>query len=214
MKLPFFIEKNWLIPTFLKNLSTLEYTVATNNLSLATIDITTQLVERCRSNDSAAQFELYKRYSKAMYNISLRMLGNSDDAQDVLQDAFVAAFQNLQQFTGKATFGAWLKRIVINRCLDFLKKKRLPIVEIENISYKISEKPVEKEKEFTLYGIHPKQVHNEIKNLPKGCRVILNLYLLEGYDHKEIAQILEISESTSKSQYARAKKLLKERLLH
>ena len=182
-------------------------------MSLATIDITTQLVERCRQNDSAAQFELYSRYSKAMYNISLRMLGNADDAQDVLQDAFVAAFQNLQQFTGKATFGAWLKRIVINKCLDRLKKKKLPIVEMENVAYKITDDSMNCDgEEFNLYGIRPEKVHHEIKTLPKGCRVVFNLYLLEGYDHKEIAQILEISESTSKSQFARAKKLLREKL--
>ena len=181
-------------------------------MSLATIDITTQLVERCRRNDSAAQFELYSRYNKAMYNISLRMLGDADDAQDVLQEAFVAAFQNLQQFTGKATFGAWLKRIVINKCLDHLKKRRLPIVQMENVDYKLTEEPTNLKDDFSLYGIEPARVHREIKSLPKGCRVIFNLYLLEGYDHKEIAGILEISESTSKSQYARAKKLLREKL--
>ena len=177
-----------------------------------TLDITTQLVERCRQNDSAAQFELYSRYNKAMYNISLRMLGNSDDAQDVLQDAFVAAFKNLQQFTGKATFGAWLKRIVINKCLDHLKKKKLPIVEMEKVAFKVTEESNDYEDSFTLYGIKPERVHQEIKELPKGCRVIFTLYLMEGYDHKEIASILEISESTSKSQFARAKKLLRAKL--
>lgn len=175
------------------------------------MDIIAQLVERCREDDRQAQFELYQKYSKAMYNIALRMVGDSDEAQDVLQDAFVAAFRSIKQYNGTATFGAWLKRIVINKCLDFLKKRKLDIVDVDTVMYKI-ETPEEQVDDSVFYGVSAEMVHHEIKKLPEGCRVVLNMYLLEGYDHSEIATVLGVSESTSKSQYSRAKRLLRERL--
>jgi len=175
------------------------------------LDIITQLVERCREDDRQAQFEIYQKYSKAMYNIALRMVRDSDEAQDVLQDAFIAAFKSIKTYNGTATFGAWLKRIVINKCLDFLKKRKLDIVDVESVMYKI-EAPETEADDAVFYGVSAELVHHEIKKLPAGCRVIFNMYLLEGYDHQEIASVLEISESTSKSQYSRAKRLLRERL--
>jgi len=173
------------------------------------IDTNHLLVEKCRQNNRKAQFELYQKYSKAMYNIALRMLYKEADAQDVLQEAFASAFINIHQFSEQVTFGAWLKRIVINKCLDFIKKKKLKLVELENVAYKISD-TVESEEVF--YRVPPAKVHEKIKELPNGCRVVFTLYALEGYDHKEIAQVLEVSESTSKSQYNRAKKLLRKML--
>ena len=172
------------------------------------IDTNHLLVKKCRQNDRKAQFELYQRYSKAMYNIALRMLYKEEDAQDVLQEAFASAFINIHQFSDKVTFGAWLKRIVINKCLDFIKKKKLKLVDMESVSYKIEAE----ESEEVFYRVPPTKVHEKIKELPNGCRVVFTLYALEGYDHKEIAQVLEVSESTSKSQYNRAKKLLRKML--
>ncbi len=171
-------------------------------------DINHALVERCRQNDRKAQFELYQKYNQAMFNITKRMCRNEEDAKDVLQDAFVSAFKNIEQFSHKVTFGAWLKRIVINKCLDHLKKRKLNLVDIEHVDYKISDES----KDEVFYRVAPALIHEKIKELPTGCRVVFSLYMLEGYDHKEIAQILGVSESTSKSQFGRAKKLLRQKL--
>ncbi len=172
-------------------------------------DHTRRLVEACQRQERQAQYKVYQLYNKAMYNIVLRMVGNSEDAQDVLQDAFVSAFKNIAQYSGKATLGAWIKRIVINKSIDHLKKRRLKIVDIENVAYKMCEEEVDNQ---PFYEVAPGRVHDEIKGLPEGCRVVFSLYMLEGYDHREISQILGVSESTSKSQFSRAKKLLRERL--
>ena len=137
------------------------------------------------------------------------MLGDTAAAEDALQEAFVNAFRKLHLFEGRSSFGAWLKRIVINKCLSHLNKKQLFT---EPIDERIMEEPDSGPAASYQYEFSPEQVHQAIKSLPEGCRVIFTLYQLEGYDHQEIAQILRVSVSTSKSQYHRAKKLLRERL--
>ncbi len=144
-----------------------------------------------------------------MYNIALRMVSNEEDARDVLQNAFVSAFTSIGQFSGTVSFGAWLKKIVINKCLDHVKKRKLAIVDIDSVSYKITNDEREEE---VIAKATPAMIHAKIKELPTGSRLVFNLYMMEGYDHKEIAEILNVSESTSKSQFARAKKLLRKML--
>ncbi len=134
------------------------------------------------------------------------MLANKMDAEDVLQEAFVTTFKNIKTFRGDSSFGAWLKRLVINKCLDFLKKKKINFIEIENETVDLPD--CDKKIEWPSADI----IHNEIKQLPEGCRIIFTLFLLEGMKHKEIAELLDVSESTSKSQYQRAKQILQERL--
>ena len=142
-----------------------------------------------------------------MYNIVIRMHPHPMDVEDILQDSFVKVFKNLSSFSGDATLGAWIKRIVINTCLNFLRKnKRLSFIQMEP-----SEELVE-ELNDTGSRVDMATIHHAIKQLPEGCRVIFSLHLLEGYQHKEIAKILDITESTSKSQYHRAKRLLRQRL--
>ena len=163
------------------------------------------LIEECRKGNSRAQFRLYNQYAKAMYNIAYRMLNNREDAEDILQETFVDCFRNINSFRFESTFGAWLKRILINKCINHLQKKRIDLTltdELPNIGYE--------EEEETAYDIS--KITRGIEMLPDGYRVILSLYLLEGYDHSEIAQILGISESTSKSQYSRAKEKLRSQL--
>ena len=137
------------------------------------------------------------------------MLGNSSLAEDALQEAFISAFSKLHTYQGRASFGAWLKRIVINKCLSAIKKQRIqyePLedYQLENLS----------DRELYVEGttLEPRMIHQAIKELPDGCRVIFTLYQMEGYDHKEISSILGITESTAKSQYHRAKKLLRKKL--
>ncbi len=165
-------------------------------------NIVTPLIEECRKGSIKAQFRLYNQYSKAMFNLALRMMNNREDAEDRLQEAFLECFRNIGTFRFESTFGAWLKRILINRCLNELRKKKVEIVLCENLPENITE-----EESVTPYDTG--KISRGIEQLPDGYRIILTLYLLEGYDHTEISQILGISESTSKSQYSRAKDKLR-----
>jgi len=172
-------------------------------------DIHQQLIENCREGDSKSQYRLYKLYSKAMFNIAIRLLANRMDAEDVLQEAFVAAFRKIGDFRGESGFGAWLKRIVINHCISFLKSKKTCFVDFDSQYQDLPDESSEDEDG----RFEPETIHEMIKSLPDGSRIVLNLFLLEDYKHREIAQMLGISESTSKSQYQRAKMLLQEKLM-
>ncbi|MGE5395076.1 MAG: RNA polymerase sigma factor [Candidatus Saccharibacteria bacterium] len=165
-----------------------------------------ELINRCRKGDTKAQFELYKVYYKPMYNVCLRMVGNAVEAEDVMQEAFLKAFTKIDTYEGVVSFGAWLKRIVINRSLDYLKKRK---VKFEEINEKI---PEEEPEGIVITEVHTEYLKKAIQQLPDGYRVVLTLYLLEGYDHEEIAQILGISNGSSRSQYLRAKLKLRELL--
>ncbi len=173
-------------------------------------DIHRAIIEKCRKGDARSQYRLYKLYSKAMYNIAVRLLANRMDAEDVLQEAFVSAFKRLDSFREESTFGAWLKRIVINHCINFMKAKRQIFDDLDTKSVLIAD-----DSRMDLHAGHDfEEIHEAIKTLPDGARAVFNLFLLEGYRHHEIAQMLNVSESTSKSQYQRAKVLLKEKLVH
>lgn len=163
-----------------------------------------ELFRKCKKGDEKAQYRLYKMYSKVLYNLILRMLGNSLDAEDVLQDTFVTAFDQISALKDSRAMSAWLKKIAVNKSLEFLRRKKIEFIEIE------TDIPASEELEYSQ--IPMEVIHHQIKLLPEGCRVIFTLYLLEDYSHKEIAQLLKISESTSKSQYKRAKHLLKQEL--
>jgi RNA polymerase sigma factor (sigma-70 family) len=165
------------------------------------------LVERCRENDESAQREIYQLYYRAMYNISLRIIGNSTEAEDIMQDSFLKAFRNISTCRENSAFGGWLKRIVVNQSIDALREKMKIRFEEENkipSEAMTDEGPGEVE-QFTESAILVKKY---IAELPEGYKLILTLYLLEGYDHEEIGQILNIKASTSRSQFARAKQKL------
>jgi RNA polymerase sigma factor (sigma-70 family) len=162
-----------------------------------------ELVELCKKGDHKAFQELYNLHVRGMFNVSMRILHNRDEAEDVLQESFVAAFRHIQSFKEKSSFGSWLKRIVINKSLDALKKQNLHFIPLEDLN--IAEEENE-ETEEVLYDAVTLQ--KAIERLPDGYRVILTLYLFEDYSHKMIAEKLTISESTSKSQYLRARKKL------
>ena len=168
-----------------------------------------KLIARCLQNETAAQQELYQQYAKAMYHTAIRMVDRKVDAEDIVQETFIKAFRSLGSFQGKSTIGAWIKRICINTCLNHIQRnRRMPI-----LSDVLLEAPLleEEEKEFP---IKMKDIHHAIKQLPDGCRLIFCLYLLEGYQHKEISELLQVTESTSKTQYRRARILLQKLLKH
>ena len=160
------------------------------------------LVQRSQSGDRSAQNELYKLYVNAMYNICRRMLGDPEEAKDVLQDSFIDAFSRIKTLKNEVTFSAWLKRIVVNNCINHLKKKRLVFNEWDE-SIENQEENIEYDNDFRKEEI--KKVLNAVDQISEGCKVVLNLYIFEGYNHKEIAQILNISVSASKAQYSKAK---------
>ena len=143
-----------------------------------------------------------------MYSISFRITGREEDAEDALQEAFISAFKNLESYRADATFGAWLKRIVVNKSINVLKKRKHQwMPEDEQWDVAEEETQVDYREELTV-----SRVKKAIEELPDGYRTVLSLYLLEGYDHQEIAEIMGISESTSKSQLNRAKGKLREKL--
>lgn len=168
-----------------------------------------ELIARCRTGDREAHYRLYKLYSKAMFNVGFRITRSEEDAEDVLQEAFISAFRNLENYRGEATFGAWLKRIVVNKAINALNKKRHETIPEDDEQWDVAEEesPAEYREDLTV-----ERVKQGIQKLPDGYRTVLSLYLLEGYDHQEIGEILGISESTSKSQLNRAKSKLKDLL--
>ncbi len=166
------------------------------------------LVERCKANDRRAQLKLYKQYCDGMFCVAMRFLRNQDDAEDVMQESFIKAFQNINQFRGEVTFGAWIKRIVINNCLDFIKSKKQQYVELHEQTLQVAE-----DDDWTVAdGISIREVAFAIDQMPEKYRSVIQLFLLEGYDHGEISQILGLKETTCRTRLLRAKVQLKELL--
>lgn len=167
------------------------------------------LIGECRRGSRKAQFRIYELYSKAMFNVAYRIVNNREEAEDVLQEAFTDCFRSISTFRSDSTFGAWLKTIVINKCINRLRKREADLLYIDD--YKVFERP-EEEPPPPVWP-DPGTIARAVEKLPDGYRVVLSLYLLEGYDHAEISQIMNISESTSKTQYLRAKDKLRKILL-
>ncbi len=165
-----------------------------------------EIIDQCREGSQKAQFQLYKLYYKPMYSVCMRIINQPAEAEDVMQEAFLNAFRNMETYKGEVSFGAWLKRIVINRSLDYLKKKRVKLEEISEKTAQIQDYQME------LKEVNMEAIKNAIQQLPDGYRVVLSLYLIEGYDHEEISEILGISNSNSRTQYLRAKNKLRELL--
>jgi len=177
------------------------------NVDAAFRNIHQDLLDGCKNGDQKAQFQIYKLYYKAMYNTSLRIVNDSMEAEDIMQESFLSAFEKIDSYSGTVSFGAWLKKIVINRSLDVLGKKKAIFEDIDfhiGIRDDSQEDLLRKEE----VDIMVEEVKEAINRLPDGYRIILSLYLLEGYDHDEIAEILKISSSTSRSQLSRAKQKL------
>lgn len=172
------------------------------------IDKHYNLVVECKQGSKKACYELYRLYSKAMLNVAFRIVGNIAEAEDVLQEAFLDAFNKLKDFRQDTTFGLWLKQIVVNRSINLLRKRKLEMIELEGEAIEnIAEEEVEDDEEVQYKAA---LIKDAIKDLPEGYRLVITLYLLEGYDHEEIGQILNISENTSRTQFLRAKRKLVE----
>jgi RNA polymerase sigma-70 factor (ECF subfamily) len=168
-----------------------------------------ELINASRRNDRKAQMMLYNNYSKAMYHTANRILENAAEAEDVMQDAFIEAFQKISQLSDEASFGAWLKRIVINRALDVVKREKVSQSYQEMMKQELSEvEEAEEEDSDAHYKLF--EVREAMKNLPKQYRIVLSLHLFEGMDHEEMAQILNLEYNNVKTKYSRARHRLLE----
>ena len=168
------------------------------------------IIDRCKKGEREAQFQLYKLYYKSMYSTSLRIVGTPGDAEDIMQEAFLNAFRKIKTYEGKVSFGAWLKKIVINRSLDYLKKKKIEFEEVDD-NFNLpseAEDPFIENREADML-----KIKQAMMKLPEGYRIVFSLYFLEGYDHEEIAGILNISTGSSRSQLLRAKRKLHDYLV-
>ncbi|MEA3444691.1 MAG: sigma-70 family RNA polymerase sigma factor [Bacteroidota bacterium] len=166
------------------------------------------LIEACKVYDRNAQNRIYKLYYRAMFNTSLRIVNNQVEAEDVMQESFLSAFEKIDQYSGTVSFGAWLKRIVINRSIDTVKNKKIQFEEIkDNLHNELISEEVEENNDKKQ---NIEKIKECVEKLANGYKIILSLYLFEGYDHEEIGAIMKISSSTSRSQFARAKKKLLE----
>jgi len=176
-----------------------------------------QLIQRCKKADKSAQFELYKRYYKAMYNTAYRILNNSFDAEDIMQESFLIAYTKLGTFKAEnkaiskeKSFGAWLKRIVINKSLTQLKKDN----KFSFTSLELAERNRLDNYETDDYNVlKAKNVLEALKQLKKSYSTALNLHFIEGYDYEEMADILKTSYENVRVIMSRAKKKLKQ-ILH
>jgi len=174
---------------------------------------TEQLVTLCKSGNQSAQLEIYNRYYKAMYNVSLRIVKNNFEAEDIMQDSFLTAFTKLESLKNIATFGPWLKRIVINNSIYHYKKTiKNNEVPIDDILYKFEneEDGISSDYEFT--NLKAQQVLNSMKTLKDNYRLALTLNLIEGYDIEEISKIMNISNANCRTTISRAKESLRKKL--
>lgn len=174
-----------------------------------------QLIESCKKGSQSAQFEIYELYYRAMFNTALRIVQSSYEAEDVMQEAFLSAFTKLDTFKGEVPFGAWLKRIVINRSLTQIKKKnKLQEVKLEVVSHKLEDdSAVDGLNQLDLTSAKVQEVISAMDKLKNNYRIILNLSLIEGFDNEEITQILNISNENCRTTISRAKSKLRKILM-
>lgn len=163
------------------------------------------LIEGCKQGDRNAQYKIYKLYYKAMFNTSLRILNDSAEAEDNMQESFLDAFRKIDHYSGDGTFGSWLKRIVINNALDTLRKRREQIsIDDTGIDFPDEEDQASEEE----IQLRVQEIKAAISQLPEESRIIISLHLLEGFDHEEISHILKISYNNSRTRYSRARQKL------
>lgn len=166
-----------------------------------------QLIQGCKKSDRNAQRALYDRYCKKMLVVCLRYSKTTAEAEDILQEAFVKVFNAIAEFRQESKLETWITRIMVNTALNYQRKKLylFPMVDVNELDMP--------EQELSISSLHFTQLLEMIQALPQGCQIVFNLFAIEGYNHKEIAEMLGISEGTSKSQYSRARRLLQERIV-
>lgn len=169
------------------------------------------IIEKCKQNNRIAQLQVYNQYCDGMFAVAMRFVKDTMEAEDIVQEAFIKAFTKLHQYKAEVSFGAWLKRIVINKCIDLLKSKKQHMLELDEVHLKVVDSSYEDE--WLVDDIITlEDVKAAINTLPDKYQFVVMLYLIEGYDHQEIAEILNITEVASRTQLSRGKELLKKHL--
>ncbi len=166
----------------------------------------TDLISGCMEGDRRMQKLLYDQFSPKMYAVCLRYMGNSDDAQDILQEGFIKVFRNLEKFRGDGSFEGWMRRIFVNTAIEQIRKRKT------DLSLTEKEEVIELKAVSALDNINEKDLLQIVSELSPGYRTVFNMYVVEGFNHKEISEALGISEGTSKSQLARARMILQEKI--
>lgn len=163
------------------------------------------LISGCKEGDRRMQEELYRRFSPRMYAVCLRYASNAEEAEDILQEGFIKIFKKLDSFRGEGSFEGWIRRIFVNTAIEHFRRKRYlqPVTEKE-------ENTIEGKSLSALDGLAEKDILALVRQLSPGYRTVFNMYVVEGYTHKEIGDMLGISEGTSKSQLSRAKVILQD----
>lgn len=173
--------------------------------------LTIDIVEKCKQNDRKAQLKLYNQYCDGMFTVAMRFVKDTMEAEDIVQEAFIKAFSRIHQYKAEVTFGAWLKRIVINKSIDLLKSKKQQMLELDEVHLKVIDNDYQDEW-LVDDAITLNEVKEAIRKLPDKYEYVVMLFLIEGYDHQEIAEILNITEVASRTQLSRGKVKLRELL--
>lgn len=165
------------------------------------------LIEGCVKGDRVAQKKLYNTFSRRMYVVCLRYTKSQQEAEDVLQESFVKVFKSIESYRGESRFDYWIKRIVINTALNSQRKRlyMYPMIDVDELK-------TLSDHGNTLSNLRMEELLAFIRELPAGCQAVFNLFAIEGYSHKEIAELLQVSEGTSKSQFSRARMLLQDKI--
>ncbi|OOG77705.1 RNA polymerase sigma factor [Flavobacterium sp. A45] len=172
-----------------------------------------ELIALCKENNQKAQFEIYNRYCKAMYNVAYRIVKDEHFAEDVMQEGFLKAFTKINDFKQEVAFGAWLKRIIVNYSIDFYKKNnQFKTEDFEKTLYKLEENDIDREEKLDFNDLKVKQVLETIQSLKYNYSMVLTLFYIEGYDQEEISEILKISYANCRTTLSRAKENLRKKL--
>lgn len=172
---------------------------------MAVAHIHDKLIIKCKAGSSKAQFEIYKLYYKGMYNVSLRIVQDTQEAEDIMQEAFLSAFSKLDMWSQEVTFGSWLKKIVVNKSLDYIKKRKMQFAAIDDKDIIEEDNVAEFDESITL---KVEDVKRAVQKLPEKYRIVTVMFLFEGFTHNEIAEILEISPESSRVRLKRAKEMV------
>lgn len=167
-----------------------------------------EMLAGCQNNNGYAQKCLFERYSRIMTGVCMRYVDTYEEAQDIVQNGFIKVFKKIGTFTGKGSLEGWIRKIMVNSSLDYLRKikhERFNL-SISDVDFKLTER------NEIIHSLQAEDLLKVIRTLPLGYRTVFNMYAIEGYTHKEIAEELNVSENTSKSQYSRARALLQKKL--
>jgi RNA polymerase sigma-70 factor (ECF subfamily) len=173
------------------------------------------IIKGCVKSKPKAQRKLFEQYAPTLRSVAMRYLKNRNDAEDIIQDSFITILTKIRSYSGNGSFEGWMKRIVVNNCLLFIRKKNKEIMQElkeENLHEEASDN---NDENLSIKGFDftKDELHNAVDSLPDGYRIVFNMYAVEGFKHKEISNFLGVTESTSKSQLARARKLLRDELI-